>query len=244
MLELRTLSPSGIGKFSEYLDNLAGSPKENPPFSLLTESGFTEAVPGNLLIDQSKRFYSKMAAAEYLSDIVGKIDATLNVRTNPGLWTWLALCYFDQLCPVARDGSRKADEKVRYIFPDIESKEHWRRYYRHLLAGPYEIYSIHQQNGRLLLEGPLNELGDITEQLASRMEIISNKNVIRAADLLYYDKSRKAPKIGATNRNKLGNLRRFVAITLQFDLTYDLYAMNERDIVKLLPPEFDSWKRH
>ncbi len=77
MLELRTLSPSGIGKFSEYLDNLAGSPKENPPFSLLTESGFTEAVPGNLLIDQSKRFYSKMAAAEYLSDIVGKIDATL-----------------------------------------------------------------------------------------------------------------------------------------------------------------------
>jgi hypothetical protein len=38
-------------------------------------------------------------------------------------------------------------------------------------------------------------------------------------------------------------VRRLVAVIQQFDLTYDLYAMTADQILTLLPPEFDRWRR-
>jgi hypothetical protein len=241
-MELRSLTPAGISKFDEYLDELTSTPTEKPPSSLLMDNAYSEKVPGNLSIDESEQFGSKMEAAKYLFEILSNIGASYNVGTSSGLWTWLALCYFDQLCP-DRHGSRNVGEKVRYILPGTSSEDHWRRYYRHLLAGPYDIYRNHKENARIFLHGPLSVMGDFTEQLASRMDIMANKGVIEAADLLFYDRARKEPKKGATNRNKAGNIRRFVTLVTQFDLTYDLYAMRGREIVKLLPSEFDSWRR-
>jgi len=242
-MELRILSTSGVAKFDEYLNKLTTASAEKPPSFLLTDDSYSQAIPGSPSIDESKEFSNKMEAAKYLNESLSKVEASYDVRTNSGLWTWIALCYFDQLCPPDRDGSRDPGERVRYVLPNIGSEDHWRRYYRHLLAGPYDIYRIHKENARIFLHGPLNILGDFTEQLASRMDIMANKGVIEAADILYYDKAHKEPKRGATNRNKPGNIRRFVTLVTQLDLTYDLYAMHGREIVRLFPAEFDSWRR-
>jgi hypothetical protein len=89
-----------------------------------------------------------------------------------------------------------------------------------------------------------NRHGDILEQLASRQEIATVKGILEAVILLYWDTNKNHPKLGTTNRNKIGNLRRFTgSIMPQFQMTYDLNSMNGIDILKLLPHEFDEWKQ-
>lgn len=75
--------------------------------------------------------------------------------------------------------------------------------------------------------------------------MISNKALIEAVDKLYFDPEAEGvgqPKRGALTRTRAGNLRRLVAVIDQLDLTYDLYAMNNQQILELLPREFDRWK--
>jgi hypothetical protein len=105
------------------------------------------------------------------------------------------------------------------------------------------VYRNHIENARLLLLDPVDKLGDIWEQLASRQEIISNQPIVGAATLLYLDSDKDRPKRGAAStKRKPGTLRRFVDLIQQLDLTYDLYSMRPTDILGLLPPEFDSWR--
>lgn len=122
--------------------------------------------------------------------------------------------------------------------------QHAQKYYRHLLAGPYRLLQIHGENARVFLCGPLPQHGDFSEQLASRMQLISNRSLIEVVDRLYYDLSAEGtghPKRGALTRTRPGNLRRLVAVIQQFDLTYDLYAMSPDEILELLPHEFTRW---
>lgn len=114
-----------------------------------------------------------------------------------------------------------------------------------MLAAPYRLLQLHGANARVFLYGPLPEHGDFSEQLASRMQIISNRALIEAVDKLYFDTGSEGagrPKRGALTRTRAGNLRRLVTVIQQFDLTYDLYAMNSSQILNLLPKEFASWK--
>jgi hypothetical protein len=97
----------------------------------------------------------------------------------------------------------------------------------------------------VFLCGELPVHGDFSEQLASRIQFISNPSLIEAVDRLYYDTSSNGegrPKRGALTRTRAGNVRRFVTIMQQFDLTYDMYAMTADQILELLPTEFTKWR--
>ena len=121
-----------------------------------------------------------------------------------------------------------------------ETTTSW-RYYRHLLAGPYRIYSAHRgdpSRAILVLCGPLGKPGDIVEQLASRLEYITNPSILEAAATLYFDHGRRKPKSGAASRNGKGTIRRFIDVIGQFDVTWDLYSLNPGSILKMLPSEF------
>lgn len=119
------------------------------------------------------------------------------------------------------------------------------KYYRHLLAGPHKLMQLHGRFARIFLYGPLTEHGDFSEQLASRMQLITNRALIQAVDCLYFDGDAGdggKPKRGSLTRTRQGNLRRLIAVIQQFDLTYDLYAMHTDQILELLPAEFDRWR--
>lgn len=77
------------------------------------------------------------------------------------------------------------------------------------------------------------------------MKVISNRSLIEAVDRLYFDPASEEggrPKRGALTRTRPGNVRRLVAVSDQFDLTYDMYAMSCQQILDLLPAEFDKWR--
>jgi hypothetical protein len=161
-----------------------------------------------------------------------------NLDRDVGLWAWLALFYFERLCP-EEDGTRKPGKRARFI-PAVTD---YRKYYRHLVAGPYSIYRTHRDDpSRVLavLAGPVNQPGDIAEQLASRQEIVTNKAAMALATTLYIDAA-KRPKKGAAGRGP-GSARRLADILNQFDLTWDLHAMNTAGLLKMLPKEFAKFQ--
>ncbi|MBO3803984.1 MAG: hypothetical protein JTT11_08990 [Candidatus Brockarchaeota archaeon] len=240
MTDVRALNEEGIRQFGAYIDRLTGGAEESPPLFLLTDPATSLAVHGHGQVDK-RNFMNRLEAARYLSGALKNVDRQ-EIDTNHGLWSWLALFYFDQLCPPLADGTRKPYEKYRYILPKLDSDEHFRHYYRHLLAGPFRIYRLHGPDARILLAPPVHKHGEFSEQLASRMEFITNKELIKAVNALYYDATKGTPKRGATTRNKPGTLRRFIAVIQHLELTYDLYSLNWQQILSLLPAEFDTWR--
>jgi hypothetical protein len=232
--------PEGEQKFREYINNL----KTNPftPRPDLNNTTFSKEFSPVVSIDETKQFNSKMELAEYLQNCFA--GAGLNredVLPQNGLWTWLAYVWFDQLAPITNPATAQRDIKrddAKYI-----CSSDYRDYYRHLVSGPYSIYSLHDgDNSNIFLYSRVNEHNDFIEQCASRQFIISHKNIVEAIHRLYFDFQRGQPKSGAQSRTKPGNMRRFVSVIQQFELTYDIYTMPADSILNLLPPEFDGWK--
>ncbi|MCO6455543.1 MAG: hypothetical protein J5I93_09630 [Pirellulaceae bacterium] len=238
MAIVRKLTETGIKAFTEYLTRLADGEKIDPPMHLLTDADSSQELLGTAEVEPVT-LDSKLAAAKYLTIQLASLDKS-EVDNNVGLWTWLSLFFFDQVCPESASGERKPGEIVRHVLTLSALK-----YYRHLLAGPCRLWQLHGKCSRVFLYNPLTEHGDFSEQLASRQQHISNLHLIEAVDRLYYDPESIGagrPKRGALTRTRPGNLRRLVAVIQQFDLTYDMYAMNSEQILTLLPDEFDHWR--
>ncbi|MGB7157703.1 MAG: hypothetical protein WBD40_06530 [Tepidisphaeraceae bacterium] len=134
-MKLRRLTPDGIAQFTAYLANLKAEPTLPPPRHLLEEDGASEAVQGDVEV-QDKPFATRLEAAKHLDQLLAPADLP-QVERDAGLWAWLALYFFDQLCPPGKGGMRKPGELARYV-PQIDSS---RRYYRHMLLGPLTMLS-------------------------------------------------------------------------------------------------------
>lgn len=240
MPELRRLNEIGIAKFADFLSEA----KEvdgalQAPVELLADEKSSESIQAAPPVE-SRIFPDRMAAGEYFYNLFSGI-ASANLAKEAGVWAWLSLFNFDQLCKPEKEGRKRPTELARWL--PLESS---RRYYRHLLAGPYLIYRAFRDfpNGaRIILCQPLHTPGEFVGQLASRQEFVRNKAVIEAATLLYFDDDSGSPKPGSSpNKHKPGTLRRFVDMINQFDITWDLYSMSGEDLVRMLPSEFDLYK--
>lgn len=237
MTQLRIMSQEAEYEFRHYIQAL----RQNHPTLRpdLNREPFSHEFSPQIFIDEHKRFDSKIELGDYLDRCFkGNGIRRDEVLGNNGLWTWLAYIWFDQLAPEG-DGERNIKEEAKYI-----CSSDYRDYYRHLIAGPYMIYSLHgRENSRIFLYSPIYEHNDFIEQFASRQFIISYPNIVEAITKLYLDSTTETPKKGAQSRNRRGNIRRFVKIIQQFELTYDIYSMGSGQILKLLPDEFNEWRQ-
>jgi len=238
MIPARIMLEDGKNKFREYIQSLRQNP--NTPYPDLNSEQYSRKFLPQILVDKCMRFNSKMDLAEYLEVCFRGAGITREkVLGKNGLWTWLAYIWFDQLAPVANNGTRDIKEDAKYI-----CSSDYRDYYRHFIAGPYSIYSLHGgQNSIIFLYSPVYEHNDFIEQFASRQFIISHRNIVDVISSLYLDNTRKKPKTGAQSRQESGNIRRFVKVIQQFELTYDIYSMTPDQILRRLPDEFNKWKQ-
>src|SRR5438093_6150059 len=113
MAVVRSLTPSGVEQFRQYLERLAAGAAEPPPVHLLTDEPSSQALTGHAEVELHV-FASKQAAAEHLTERLGGLHRT-EVDHSVGLWSWLSLFYFDQVCPPAADGTRDPGEIERHI---------------------------------------------------------------------------------------------------------------------------------
>lgn len=240
---VRTLNIDGIAHFQRYLEQLRGGLREGPPSALLTGPAFTSVMESTCTVEQ-RSFENRFEFGTYLARQLAPLDRR-EISRNTGLWTWLAVYYFDQLCPPSSDGMRTTLSPQAYVLPE---RYDYRSYYRHLVRTPWLVAIDHGKFARVLLtpagattQAPLATRGEIIEQLASRQEYLGNPAIIEAAYQLYFDETKHRPRRGAGG-SAGGSPRRLAAILHQLGLTFDLGACRAETIQQLLPKEFNRWR--
>lgn len=235
MTALRKLNARGIAAFQEYLRSIrAGSEFQSNPAMLYVDE-FSTSIQPRIEI-AARRFTNKLDAAMYLAHVLQPIETPALIG-DAGLWAWLALYYFDQLSPIGADGKRRPREDYHYIPGTARWADE-----RHLLAGPYRIYRMHGDRARLLLHPAMHQHGNFIYDLSFHRDLLTNRGLIAAIDLLYWNPRTKRPKRGATTSSRPGNLRRLITVLQQLDMTHDLHAMRAAEILALLPDEFMAWQ--
>ena len=111
---LQRLNANGLIQFRSYLGCLRESPTTPPPTELLADPRFTERLSRQLSVER-RDFVNKYDAGVYLNQLLAPLSSD-QVRVDGGLWSWLAIFFFDQLCPAKTGGSRKPlAENSRYL---------------------------------------------------------------------------------------------------------------------------------
>ncbi len=237
-MKLRRFNDEGINRFKWFLDDLRREPTRAVPVDILENPEMSVEIPSVLDVE-AMIFKSRMDAAQYLNRTLANVG-DIDVSSSVGLWTWLTVFFFDQVCPPDHAGRRKVGENARYI-PEVANS---RRYYRHLLAGPYLIYRAHRDapdRALVLLCGSVETPGDIVESFAGSQEIITNPKTVALATEIYFDRASRKFKRGAAGKGP-GAARRLAAVLNQFDVTWDLHWMPPEAILAMLPKEFDKFR--
>lgn len=237
-MQLRRFNRKGIDAFTMYLDALRLDPSRPVPTELLTNDALVSplAPPIQTPAPPVKGFASRMAFASWLHDAATASGAQVP-RKDAGFWSWLTLALFDQVCPADAKGQRKVGELARYL-PQFDN---YLRRYRHLLATPYEVLLMHEDDPTcvaIILHSPLNVLGELTEQFASRQELISCKGTMALASHLFFDSKGNKTK----NRASGNAARRFGKLLNQYQRTWDITVMTPKQSSAILPKDFDKFK--
>lgn len=237
-----------MAAFDAYISSIATGAVAEPPRNILIDPSLSSALELEVKIEErpgGRPFLSRFEFGMYLRDKLIAADQAKIIR-NYGLWNWLSLYYFDQICPASPDGSRNVFAKELYV---IYPTQIYRQYFRHLVRAPWLIVSDHGENAKVLLigserrdEAPLAGRGYIFEQLASRQNILNNQTIIAGAQQLYFDVRSGRPRYGAGGKGA-GSSRRFALVVQQLELTFDTRACSVTQLLSLLPKEFDDWKK-
>jgi hypothetical protein len=243
MIALRTFTEFGIEQFKIYLSETIGSDSDlNPPD--LNKEPFSKGMitPREILIDPKKVFKTRMDLGTYINQKLnlGHIDREDVLVKDPenwnNVWSWLAYIWADQFI-LKKNGAFTVPSTDRFI-----GSTDYRRFYRHFVATPYWLYSLHgEEYSKLFLDCPVTIHNELLEQIGSRQWIITSSNLVKLAHTLYWDTKKNVAKRGASSKGT-GTVRRFAIIMNQFSLTYDIHTMDVAEILKLLPREFNDWK--
>lgn len=234
-MQLRRLTTRGIEQFGAYLDQLKADSQLPPPDWLLTDDAPSEPVGVGTEV-APRQFATRLEAGAYLDQLLTGAGVEQAER-DAGLWSWLTLFYFDQVCPVGKGGKRDPGEQARYI-PQVSVA---RRSYRHMLLGPWTMYRIHRDKPERLLAllstAPHIATSETYRLFIENPSLIACAPVVDVATQLYFDFQKGKIKRGA-GRKEAGGCRRLIEILQQLDCTYDLALVPQEKLLKLLPDEF------
>lgn len=236
MYQIRVFTQKGIDCFLDGLQRIRTGDINELKFEKLNQTPYSRAFYKTIKIKKIS-FRNRFQFGAYLQELFSSCSRE-ELLSNKGLWTWLSFFFFSEISPINSKGTRKIKENAIYVF----NPDNYRKYYRHIVMASWDLFFLHRDFSRLFLYSPLHENSDVLEQFASRQNVITNKNLIKAAYTLYWDKKKEKPKRNSSNRDVPGNIRRLVSFVNQIELTYDLNAMSGEKILSILPPEFSGWQ--
>jgi hypothetical protein len=233
---IRRFNELGIEKFRNLLHEVRVGEADGVPDSLVTDGYSCEIINAEIIIER-KKFDTKQEIIEYIFSVLSKMQ-NRNMLYDVGMWTWLAAFFFDSIWkPSSTKKNNGVGEDARYVL----NAEEWNKYYRHLLASPTRLYKELGSLSKIYLVGRPDINGELLENLASRQEVATCRAVIEAAEILYWDKEKNSIKRGVRGKGK-GTVRRLAGATiLQFQMTYDLNSMSGKELIQLLPNEYEGW---
>jgi hypothetical protein len=257
-IEIRKLTDEGISEFQEYIDKARNGGPKKPPLHLINDLEKSCDSEFNIFIED-KKFSNRYDLGIYLWE---KLKNVWNddIRNDCGLWTWLALFYFEQLCP-----SKGPNRQEHYIL----SVGKWKIGlipvdYRHSVLTPVWLIKDFKEVAPFFLCGTekkptgMDTMGDPIEQLFSRQYVMKNKKYLELIQMLYKDPKTGRVKTGAMSEPKKerlksgkwsdvgkGGTRRLVKSVLpRLTLTFNVGEMKPEEILPLVGDEFENSKFH
>ena len=240
---VRVLNDEGNRIFREYLDRLRAGATETPPKGLLTSALTSDPFEPEVSVDDGP-FASREQLGRYLVERFA-VAETRVISRNAGLWNWLALFYFDDLCPANASGNRKPLAPSHYV---LEGQFAHNRYYRHLVRFVWLSVLVHGDDARVLLASSgkgasgIGQWGELSEQLGAYQGVFGSKTAVGVAARLFLDDAGGLVR-GAASPSGQGSVRRFATVLKQFLLTYDLRTATIDAALGLLPREFEKFLR-
>lgn len=231
----RKLTLEGIERFEDFLERLKGNSNSRLPSYALTDANLSETIDIKINVEAID-VTTRMEVAEHVFRLLRRDPDGL--RIDKGFWCWLALYWFNDLCPIVT-GERVPGDRYRWIAELDNTHRAW----KHVLAGPFQIYRAHRDDpdrARAVLCGPVHQQGELLSQIASRPSLATCHAVVGAATKLYYDSETDRLRRGCSGKGP-GSARRFADILSQLDLTWDLHSLTVDDLLNLLPEEFDRF---
>lgn len=209
---------------------------------LVNDPEYTKQVPAPYLIDPERKFKTKKDLCEYFVPLFGFEFLEAN-RKNAGLWTWLALVYYNQFVKTVK-GAVKLSSNARWIF----DHNNYRLSVRHIVAGPIYLYqdflATSEEVKDMLFFSDPKEFGGFIDAITYKMEGTRIPALMQAAAALYYDPtSPKKVKKGVTSQDRPGTVRELLRVASQLAQTRDFYGVNDtEELLRILPPQFDRFK--
>lgn len=242
MLRMRYFSQEGIDEFERHLTTMEDRGERHSISALLEDSALTTPLERSRSLEVQEfqdRFHCGRYFYKKIEIASGELVAAgVNPVGHRGLWTWFAAAWLEHLLMDSK-GNFFVGARERYILSTSA-----RRDYRHLLYGPWLLYTAALENPDLVqiaLCDPVTKDSPVFEQLASRKEIVTNVSALKLVNRCYRDNATGAVYPQATRGDIAGGLRRFGAVYSQLAVNYDLQNMREQEIETLLPAEFSPW---
>jgi hypothetical protein len=251
-MNIRRFTESGHVKYIKLYNKIKDSINEE---NKNIEKGYTAALQNQIKILQedisnseeifpktevkSKSFKDSYEFGVYLNKLLDKQEYS-NISFDKKLWDWLALFYFENIF----SSNARGYNENRYILSDD-----WFTVYRHLVRTPWYVVRTYGKFAKLFLSGPPYFGKDWLEQFISHR--ICEK-YIKSAEIsyyLYYDEKEDKPKPGYSkkfirvkNKKTLvkASLGRLVDKLNQYNEIYNIWDMDTKDIINLLPKEFNK----
>ena len=241
-MKLRSLNNFGIDAFGAYISShLEGTPLDYP-HALLEDPEHSTELPVSIDIKAAGNFAQRFDAAKYLFAQLAPLRTQRYhaLERERGVWAWLSLLWLPQICTTNEHGHPKLGARALYI-PEIHEA---RRYYRHLLLGPYMVYRTHSSRASIVepvLCDPMHVSTSEHFKLAVESpQFINSQAVLGVIRHLYYDPEKRALVRGAGIKGP-GGLRRLGAVLGQLEKTFDLHTIETNALLRLLPAEFDRF---
>jgi hypothetical protein len=235
-LIVREFTSSGITAFKTFLAECRVHPQMPVPRGLLEDDSLAKRLSADLTVER-RHFGPRKEAADYLTALLNPLPED-EVAQNAGLWTWLSLYYFDEVCPL-RSGKRTVRNDYSYVF----APKHSRRFYRHLLFIAWYAARLAKPHDRLFMTAPVSSLDQVTDRVMSRLFLTRIPCIFEALDRLYWDGERGKARAGIVDQKlvKPGDLRHRLPIRVrQLERTYDLFSLTADQLVELLGEEFQQ----
>jgi len=232
---LRQFNADGIEAFRAFLAECRDKPNTRVPTELLEDYRLTQLVVPPVEIEK-RRLVKKADAATYLAKVLEQIPET-HVANNVGLWAWLTLFFFDDVCPTA-NGTRAVKNDYCYIYEPRNS----RHFYRHLLFVPWRILRIAPKHHRLFLTSPVATLDTVTTEVMKRLYLTRIPCIFEVLDRLYWHDTLGKPRKGIVGQQvRPGDLSHRLPLRIrQLEKTYDLMSLSADQLLELLGDEFDE----
>lgn len=239
-MRARILNQVGLLEAAAILDRLRSGELESVPTAFLESDEFSSPIELEIARPRADEIQNRWFLGVWLWQRLHSVADDSALIANTGFWTWLAFFLFDTIAP-SRARGRSIWEDARYIL----ARGDYRKYYRHLVAGPYLVIKTHSDSPHIvrgLLATLPDSPGDVYEQLASRPVIVTSAAAVALATKLYYDTESQRVRRGAAGAGP-GSARRYASVLMQYDVTFDLYAVTQQKLASMLPKEFERFQQ-